>query len=178
MNGYCRFSILGHLGADPETRASQSGTPWTRLRIAVADQVKQGNEWVDRTRWFYCTAFSNNANFLGKYGRSGNLILVEGNLNPRSYEAKDGATRFSMDMLVDQVRVLTPSASQLGAGNFGSNRQGQQGQNQQQGQQGGQQVQNQGGQQGSQGSSQPRTDTPPVGEEIPAEAYADEIPGT
>ncbi|HPL63903.1 MAG: single-stranded DNA-binding protein [Syntrophales bacterium] len=76
--------LVGRLGADPETRQSQSGVAVASFRLAtlVSKRSKSGQK-EEKTDWHRIIAFSNLAGFCGKYLTKGRLVLVEGHLSNR-----------------------------------------------------------------------------------------------
>lgn len=94
-----RCIFIGRLCADPEIRATQSGTLVASYRLAVDRQYKRdGEQTADFIR---CIAFGKGADFARDYLKKGMRIAIEGRLQTGSYE-KDGATHYTSDIIVDR----------------------------------------------------------------------------
>lgn len=98
--------LLGFLGADAETKFTPSGTSVTNFNIATTRSWKdqQSNEWKEDTTWTRVVAWRQEklANFLTK----GKQVYVEGRLQTRSYEGKDGQKVHVTDIVADEVILL------------------------------------------------------------------------
>lgn len=95
----CNF--IGRLGADPETRYTQSGDAVCNFRIAVGwkSKEKEGAEWVS------CTAFGKLAEICSTYLVKGSQVFVQGRFKTDEYE-KDGIKRYSTKIMLDQMQML------------------------------------------------------------------------
>jgi single-strand DNA-binding protein len=102
--GLNRVMLLGNLGADPELRATQSGTMVLHMRLATTemyfdkDKVKQ-----KRTDWHSVTVFGKRAEALGKILKKGETIFVEGCLQTSSYDDRDGNKRYKTEVIANNV---------------------------------------------------------------------------
>lgn len=108
-----RTLLMGRLVADPELKHTQSGISVTAFRIAVdRNYASQGQ---DRQADFIpCVAWRQTAEFVCNYFSKGRMIAVEGSLQSRNYEDKDGAKRTAYEVLVDHV-YFADSKTQEGA---------------------------------------------------------------
>ncbi len=98
--------ILGHLGADPEVRYTSSGTKVVSLRVATTDVVGTGETREERTEWHRITVWGKTADHCGNYLKKGRLVYIEGRLQTRSYDDKDGIKRYSTDIVANTVKFL------------------------------------------------------------------------
>lgn len=96
-----KVMIIGHLGRDPETRTTNSGTPVCTFTVACSE--KRGGE--EKTEWFRVKAFGKTADFCGRYLGKGRLVYVEGKLETQKYQ-KDGVERSITELLADSVQGL------------------------------------------------------------------------
>lgn len=97
-----RVILMGRLVADPELKTTQSGISVTSFRIAVErSYAKAGEE--RQTDFINIVCWRNTAEFVCKYFPKGSLIALEGQLQTRSYQDKDGTTRYMMEVLADKV---------------------------------------------------------------------------
>jgi single-strand DNA-binding protein len=107
MASYQKILIVGNLGADPETRYLTNGDAVTNFRVAVSERWKNANgEQQERSEWFSCVAFKRLAEVAAEYLKKGAPVLVEGKIQTRTYEAKDGTTKYVVELRVDQLQML------------------------------------------------------------------------
>ena len=102
-----RVMIIGHLGADPELRYTQSGSPVATLRIATDESYtdRNGNR-VDCTEWHRAIVFQKAAEHCNQYLRKGSLVYVEGKLTTRKWQDQNGQDRYSTEIRADRVQFL------------------------------------------------------------------------
>ena len=102
-----RVMIIGHLGADPELRYTQSGSPVATLRIATDESYtdKDGNR-VERTEWHRAIVFQKAAEHCNQYLRKGSLVYVEGKLATRKWTDQNGQERYTTEIRADRVQFL------------------------------------------------------------------------
>jgi single-strand DNA-binding protein len=98
--------LVGNLGRDAETKFTPSGTAVTRFSVATTRSWKdqQSGEWKEETNWTNVTLWRQEgvANYLTK----GRQVYVEGRLQTRSYEDKDGKKMYATDVIADDVILL------------------------------------------------------------------------
>lgn len=98
--------LLGHLGRDAETRFTPSGAAVTRFSVATSRSWKdqQTNEWKEETNWTNVVVWrqENVANYLTK----GRQVYVEGRLQTRSYDDKDGKKVYATEVIADDVILV------------------------------------------------------------------------
>lgn len=104
--GLNRVSLIGNLGKDPEVRYTQSGTAVGNLRIGVTERRKDGDEYKDQTEWVSVVCFGKTAENVSKYLQKGRQIFVEGRLQTRSWEDKTGQTRYTTEVIANQLLFL------------------------------------------------------------------------
>ncbi len=95
-----RIVIMGRLVRDPELRRTQSGTPVTSVRIAV-DRDFKGQDGNKQADFFDVVAWRNTAEFVSKYFTKGRMAIVEGRLQSREWQDKDGNKRTSIEIVAD-----------------------------------------------------------------------------
>lgn len=94
--------LMGRLVADPELKTTQNGIAVTSFRIAVdRNYTPQGQE--KRADFINCVAWRQTAEFIGKYFAKGRMIALEGSLQSRSYEDKQGQKRTAYEVIVDHA---------------------------------------------------------------------------
>src|SRR6185312_6396378 len=98
--------LIGNLGRDAETKFTPSGTAMTRFSVATTRSWKdqQSGEWKEETNWTNVTLWrqENVANYLTK----GRQVYVEGRIQTRSYEDKDGKKVYATEVVADDVILL------------------------------------------------------------------------
>lgn len=101
-----RAILMGRLGADPELRTTPSGISVTSFRIAV-------NRTYDReiTDWIDIVAWRQTAEFVCKYFHKGSMIAVDGSIQTRNYEDRNGNRRTAVEVVADQVHFAESKAS-------------------------------------------------------------------
>lgn len=93
--------IAGHLGADPETRFTQSGQKVTTLRVAT--NVRKGGK--DETVWYRVTIWGERFDKMMPYLKKGSAVMVSGELGkPEIYTDKEGRQQISLEVTADNVR--------------------------------------------------------------------------
>lgn len=101
----------GRLGKDPELR-SAGQTPVLNLRICCNNRRKVNGEWTDVPMWMGVTIFGKRAEALARLLGKGDLLLVSGPLQERTYTTKDGAERTVIECLADEVDFSTGKRQQ------------------------------------------------------------------
>lgn len=100
--------LVGNVGADPEVRTMESGTKYARVRLATTERYidRQTNETRELTEWHTISLWRNLADVADKYVRKGSQIYIEGRLRNREWIDKDGAKRYSVEVLADEMKLL------------------------------------------------------------------------
>lgn len=98
--------LIGHLGRDAETRYTPSGVAVTRFTLATNRRVKDPatGEWKDETDWHNITVWRQEN--LAQYLTKGKQVYVEGRLQTRSYEDRDGQKRYITEVVADEIFLL------------------------------------------------------------------------
>ncbi len=112
--------IMGRLTADPELRTTTSGLSVTSFTVAVDRNYKSGDE--RQTDFINCVAWRATADFVTRYFRKGQMIAVQGSLQVRNYEDKNGNKRTAYDVVADNVSFCG-SKNESGNNTFGAPRQ-------------------------------------------------------
>jgi single-strand DNA-binding protein len=111
-----KFIAMGRLTKDPEMRYTATQVPVCGFSIAVdRSYVKQGEE--RQADFFNCTAWSNTGEFVNKYFKKGNKILIEGELQNNNYEDNNGVKHYSMNINVGKVYFVESKNSGSGENN-------------------------------------------------------------
>lgn len=99
--------LIGNLGADPEIRTTQGGQSVASLRIATAETwTDRDGKRQERTEWHAVTVWGKTAENCGKFLAKGRQVYVEGRLQSREYQDKEGQTRKVWEVVADVVTFL------------------------------------------------------------------------
>lgn len=90
--------LMGRLAADPELRTTQSGISVASFRIGVARDYDR-----EQTDWIHIVAWRQTAEFVSKYFSRGSMIALEGTLQSRQYQDRDGNNRTAYEVQADRV---------------------------------------------------------------------------
>ncbi len=100
--------LLGNLGADPEVRYMPSGGAVVNLSIATTSQWKDkaSGERREKTEWHRVVLYNRLAEIAGEYLRKGRSVYLEGRLETRKWQDKDGSDRYSTEIIADQMQMV------------------------------------------------------------------------
>ena len=99
--------LVGHLGGDPETRFTPSGAAVANFNLATNESWKDTNgELQDKTEWHRCVMFGKSAELAGELLKKGQLVYMEGKLQTRNWEDKDGIKRYTTEVVCDMFTML------------------------------------------------------------------------
>jgi single-strand DNA-binding protein len=106
--GINKVILIGNLGRDPETRYTQGGAAVTNLRIATAESWKdrQTGEQQERTEWHSVVCFARLGEIAGEYLRKGSKVYIEGRLQTRKWQDKEGHDRYSTEIVANDMQML------------------------------------------------------------------------
>ena len=105
--------LMGRLTADPELRTTNNNLSVLSFSVAV-DRSYQSQGQERQTDFINCVAWRQNADFISKYFRKGQMIAIEGSIQTRSYEDKSGAKRTAFEVIVNRASFCG-SKSETGA---------------------------------------------------------------
>lgn len=116
-----KATLIGNLGADPEVRATAGGTRVANFRIATGRKFtdKSGQE-QENTQWHTIVAWDKLADVVERFLKKGERVYVEGEIEYRQYEAKDGSgTRYVTEIRARELIMLGTGRDGGGSGDFG-----------------------------------------------------------
>ena len=110
--------LIGNLGRDAETKFTPSGASVTRFSVATTRrwQDKASGEWKEETNWTNVVHWR--AEKVATYLTKGKRVYVEGRLETRSYEDKDGQKKYSTEVICDDL-ILLDGRAEGGGGEYG-----------------------------------------------------------
>ena len=102
-----KVTLIGRLGQDPKTKIVGTGVKVASFSIATSEKFtdKQGNK-QERTTWHNCTVWGKLSDIVESYVKKGTLLYVEGKIEPREYENKDGVKVQTYDIRVFSLQML------------------------------------------------------------------------
>jgi single-strand DNA-binding protein len=108
MAGINKVIIVGNLGRDPEVSYMPSGKAVTKFSVATSEtwKDKTTGEKKERTEWHRIVAFDKLGEICGEYLAKGRQVYVEGKLQTRSYDDKEGVKRYSTEIIATDVQFL------------------------------------------------------------------------
>lgn len=99
--------LVGRLGRDPEVRYTPDGVMVTNFTIATDEQWKDKNgDKVQRTEWHRIVTFGKLAEICGKYLTKGKLVYLEGRIQTRSWDDKDGVKKYTTEIVASDMKML------------------------------------------------------------------------
>ncbi|HNV57710.1 MAG TPA: single-stranded DNA-binding protein [Smithellaceae bacterium] len=99
--------LIGRLGKDPEVKYLPDGTMVTTFRIATDEQWKDKNgEKVQRTEWHQIVTYRKLAEICGNYLVKGKLVFIEGRIQTRNWEDKEGVKRYTTEIIANDMKML------------------------------------------------------------------------
>jgi single-strand DNA-binding protein len=104
MAGMNRCVLVGRMVRDPELKRTNSGASVTSFTIAIDNPSRNGNDKT--TSFIPCTCWNKTAENVAKYCSKGSLIGVDGRLNQRSYEDRNGGKRSVVEVIAETVQFL------------------------------------------------------------------------
>lgn len=112
-----RVILIGNLGQDPELKYTPSGVAVTTLNMATNEIWKDsdGNR-QERTEWHRVVMWRRLAEIAGEYLKKGSKIYIEGKLQTRSWEDKDGQKRYMTEVVADNMTMLDSKGGDSGGG--------------------------------------------------------------
>ena len=105
--GVNKAILIGNLGRDPEMRYTQSGTAVANFTLATTDSWtgKDGNK-EERTEWHNIVAWARLAEICSQYLTKGRQVYIEGRIQTRKWEDKDGNTRYTTEIVAQNMQML------------------------------------------------------------------------
>ena len=100
--------LIGHLGKAPEITQLEKGKRISRFSIATNENyVSAKGDKVTNTTWHNVVAWDAKADYIEKHLDKGNEVLVQGKISNRSYEDKNGQTRYISEIVINEILKLT-----------------------------------------------------------------------
>ena len=106
--GLNKVMLIGNLGADPEIRYTAAGAPVANVSLATAEswRDKDSGELREKTEWHRVVFFGKVAETIEKYVSKGSQIFIEGKLQTRKWQDKEGNDRYTTEIVASEMRML------------------------------------------------------------------------
>ena len=109
MRGVNKVIIIGHLGAEPETRQFSNGGSVTNISVATSEQWtdKQTGEKREATEWHRIVLFNRLGEIAAQYLRKGSQVYIEGSLQTRKWQDQNGQDRYITEIKANNMQILS-----------------------------------------------------------------------
>jgi len=106
--------LIGNLGRDPETRYMPNGEAVTNITIATTEtwKDKASGEKQEKTEWHRVTFYRRLAEIAGEYLKKGSQVYVEGRLETRKWQDKEGKDRYTTEIIANEMKMLGSRSGQ------------------------------------------------------------------
>jgi len=106
--GINKVIIVGNLGADPDSRAMPSGNAVTNISVATSESWndRETGEKQEKTEWHRVVFFNRLAEIAAQYLKKGSQVYVEGKIQTRKWEDKEGNERWTTEIVANQMQML------------------------------------------------------------------------
>lgn len=112
MSSLNKAMIIGRLGQDPDVRYTQSNTAVANLSVATSERYKdKSGEWKENTEWHRVVAWGRLAEICQEYLKKGSQVYIEGPIQTRSWEDKDGQTKYTTEIKALTMTMLDSKGS-------------------------------------------------------------------
>jgi single-strand DNA-binding protein len=117
MGSVNKAILVGNLGRDAELKFTGNGFAIARFSIATTDRRKDSKtgDWVEKTEWHRIVLLGKQAESLQDYLKKGKQVYVEGRIETRSWDDKDGQKRYTTEIVADRIQLLGSGGGRGGA---------------------------------------------------------------
>ncbi|HEX2965707.1 MAG TPA: single-stranded DNA-binding protein [Syntrophorhabdaceae bacterium] len=107
MSSLNKVLLIGRLGADPELRSTADGIPVATFNVATSETYKdRSGVKQEKTEWHRIVAWRKLGEIAGEYLRKGKLVYIEGKIQSREFEGKDGIKRKTFEIVASEMKML------------------------------------------------------------------------
>jgi single-strand DNA-binding protein len=117
-----KVMLIGRLGGNPEVRYTQSGTPTASFTIATTETWKKDGERKEKTEWHRIVAWDKLAEICGEYLTKGKLVYIEGKLQTRKWQDKEGNDKYTTEIIASNMKMLGGKSESDSGGEGGGHR--------------------------------------------------------
>ena len=112
-----KVMLTGRLGKDVELRVTPNGRSVATFSVASSRNVREGDSFKEQTEWFRVVAWEKLAETCSNYLHKGSHVFIEGRLQTREYQDKDGVKRYSTEVIATDMTMLDSKSQSQGGGN-------------------------------------------------------------
>lgn len=121
MSSVNKAILVGRMGKDPETRYLPNGDAVTNITLATSETWKDKNgEKQEKTEWHRVTFYRKLAEIAGEYLKKGSMIYVEGRIETKKWQDKDGQDRYTTEIIANEMRMLSGKQDGRGSSDQGA----------------------------------------------------------
>jgi len=103
-----KVMLIGNLGKDPEVRYTAGGTAVASFSIATTEKFKgKSGDWEEKTEWHNITLWARLAEIAGEYLSKGKTVYIEGRLQTRKWQDKEGKDRYTTEIVGEKMQMLS-----------------------------------------------------------------------
>lgn len=122
-----KVMLIGNLGKDPEVRYTAGGTAVASFSIATTEKFKgKSGDWEEKTEWHNITLWARLAEIAGEYLSKGKTVYIEGRLQTRKWQDKEGKDRYTTEIVGEKMQMLSGKGEGGGSPRPASNKPSQQ----------------------------------------------------
>ena len=116
MRGLNKVMLIGHLGKDPEMQYLEGNIALAKFSLATSESFKdKAGNWTDKTEWHNIIMWRGLAETAEKYLKKGSLVYIEGKIQNRSWDDKDGNKRYITEIRADRMNMLDKKPTDSGS---------------------------------------------------------------
>ena len=109
--------LIGNLGADPEVRYTQSGAAVANFNLATTETWTKDGKKEEKTEWHRIVAFARLGEICGEYLSKGSRVYIEGRIQTRQWDDKDGNKRYTTEIVAREMKMLSSKGASTGGSN-------------------------------------------------------------
>jgi single-strand DNA-binding protein len=115
-------TLIGYVGKKPESRTLPNGRAVTSFSLATSERWKdkESGEQREQTEWHSCQAFGRQAEIVAQFVNKGDLLMVQGRIQTRKWQDKEGNDRYTTEIQVQNVRLM-PNKREVEGGDSNPN---------------------------------------------------------
>ncbi len=118
-----KVMLIGNLGKDPEVRYTAGGTAVASFSLATSEKFKNKNgDFEEKTEWHNITLWARLAEIAGEYLSKGKTVYIEGRLQTRKWQDKEGKDRYTTEIVGEKMQMLSGKGEGGGSGSGGGQR--------------------------------------------------------
>ena len=106
MAGINKVILVGNLGADPEIRYSPGGMAVANFSLATSETFSKDGQKQTKTEWHKIVAFGKLAEICGEYLSKGKQVYIEGKIQTRSWDDKEGNNKYTTEIVANSMQML------------------------------------------------------------------------